>query len=934
MPARLAFACRTVLVTSLMLFASMAHAQVQLRGQVTDAATDRPLPSAEVTIVELGRSETTSNSGNYSLGNIPPGGYTVRVSFVGYAPSEQAVQVSGTDEQTLDFGLTAIGTTEEIVVTGYRAAQANALQDKRMSSVIKETLTADDAGKLPDQNVAEALRRVTGVTATVDQGEGRYVTVRGVDPSYTNITLDNQAIGSPEDTRRVALDTIPSEVLSRVEVVKAVTPDMDGHAVGGSINVVTPSAFDDPDGSFFSATADFGYYDMNEDNPFGIAAGWGQVFGPEDNWGILLSASYSKRNYDTENLQGGDPWEEEGDFLIPDSLVLRDYRIERLRSGLVANLEYRPSDEVKLYLRNLINEFEDTENQAETVWSYREGDLENQTPTSGTFTEGEGERLVSERNEKQSIRTSTLGGEFILGNWVLDASATYGEAEQETPYDSEWVFELSEVLPMTYDTSDLFFTVDAGPTFHDPDMYEFNEHARGGQNILEEVTAFQFDLERDLTVADRITTVKFGAKRISRDKTSNQDLEVFDGFADDLLLDGFTEPGKDGFYSSEREYEFGPRMNWPGLEAFFGSNAGNFELNDADTVAESFGVDFDVSEDVTAGYVMGTMDFGRATVIGGVRVERTETEFSAFDLVFLDGDAETPVPVTGDRSYTHWLPSLHLRMELRDDLLMRAAWTNTIGRPSYEVNVPFRIFEIEEEEDDPNVFQGEAEQGNPDLEPLESMNLDLALEWYFQSGGILAAGVFYKDIDKPIFTRFTELEDEVFEGRNFSELVVVTTDNAESGEIFGLELNYQQQFLGLPSPFNGLGVAVNYTFTDSEATVFDRDDKVPFFLQSDHIGNAALFYERSGMEARLAYTYYSTYLDTLGDDVSQDLYFDKRAQVDFKTSYQFTDYLNVFFEWNNITDEPLRFFSGKESGRLAENEIYGWNVVGGVQVKF
>src|SRR5690606_19906846 len=125
-------------------------------------------------------------------------------------------------------------------------------------------------------------------------------------------------------------------------------------------------------------------------------------------------------------------------------------------------------------------------------------------------------------------------------------------------------------------------------------------------------------------------------------------------------------------------------------------------------VAESFGVDFKVSEDVTAGYVMATVDFDRATVTGGVRVERTETDFSAFDLVFVDGDAETPMPVTGRKNYTHWLPSLHLRMELRDDLLLRAAWTNTIGRPSYEVNVPFRIFEIEE--DDPNIFEGEAEQ--------------------------------------------------------------------------------------------------------------------------------------------------------------------------------------------------------------------------------
>ena len=926
------FARRLILLIGLTGLAVTAEAQVSVRGQVTDASTGRALPSAEVRLEELGRTVTTTTSGEYVIGNVPAGSYTLVVRTVGYRPVERTIQVSETEAPSGDVALAAVGVTEEVVVTGYRAAQANALQDKRMAAMIKETLTADDAGKLPDQNVAEALRRVTGVTATVDQGEGRYITVRGVDPSYTNITLDSAVIGSPEDTRRVAMDTIPSEVLSRVEVVKAVTPDLDGHAVGGSINVITPSAFDDPDGRFFSATADYGYYDLNSKYPVGLSAAWGQTFGPDEQWGIVLSGSFSDREYDTENLQGGDPWEEEGDFLIPDELVLRDYRIERLRRGIVANLEYRPSDDVKLYFRNLFNRFEDTEVQAETVSAYREGDLENQTATSGTFTEGEGARLISERLEKQSIRTSTLGGEFVLGRWLLDAAVTIGEGEQDTPSDREWAFELSETFPMTYDTSELFFTVDAGPDFHDPALYEFDEYLRGGQLVVEDVTALKFDLEREIEFGDTPTTIKFGAKRTEREKTSDQNMTVYDGFADDLTLTGFTEPGKPDFYASEKPYEFGPRMVFPSLEDFFSANGGDFEVSDGDTVAESFGVDFRVAEDVTAGYAMGTFDVGRATITGGVRVERTEVDFNAFDLVFLDGDPEEPVPVTGDKSYTHWLPSLHLRMEMTDNLLLRAAWTNTVGRPSYEVNAPFRIFEIDE--DDPGIFEGEAEAGNPDLEPLESMNFDLALEWYLESGGILAAGVFYKDIENPIFTRFTELEDGEFEGRFFSELVIQTTDNAESGDIFGIEFNYQQQFLALPSPLNGFGVAFNYTYTDSEATVFDRTDPVPFFLQSDHIGNAALFYERAGFEARLAYTYYSTYLDAIGDDTFQDLYFDERGQLDFKASYDFTDNVSAFLEVLNMTDEPLRFFSGKNSGRLAENEIYSWNAVAGVQVTF
>jgi TonB-dependent receptor len=921
--------------TLLLCAAAEAQVQVAIRGEVTDANTSRVLPSAEVQLLEIGRTVTTATGGQYAFNNVPAGNYTLRVTTLGYQPVEQTVTVPASGTATANVGLVAVGLTEEIVVTGYRASQANALQDKRMSAMIKETLTADDAGKLPDHNVAEALRRVTGVTATVDQGEGRYVTVRGIDPSYSSVTLNNQVIGSPEDTRRVALDTIPSEVMSRIEVVKSVTPDMDGNSVGGAINIVTPSAFDDPDGHFFSATADFGYYDLNGKNPFGLSAAWGQTFGAEDHWGVLLSASYTDRNFDSENLQGGDPWEDEDGFLIPDEQVLRDYRIERVRSGLVANLEYKPSDSATLYFRNLLNFYEDTESQAETIWAYREGDLENQTATSGTFTEGEGEKLISDRLEKQSITTSSLGGEFLFNQWTLDASVTFGKAEQDTPRDREWSFELADPLAMDYDTSNFFWMVTAQDeaAFETPGNYEFNEYLRGGQIIVEDLLALQLDLERDISVAGHQGFVKFGLKQIDREKTSDQNMDVFDGYEDDFTADGFTEPGKSDFYDSAASgYEFGPRLLYDALESFYSANSAGFELSDGDTVAESYGVDFEVDETISSAYVMGELEIGRATLVGGLRVEMTESDYSAYDLIFLDGDPAAPVPTTGSNDYDHWLPSLQMRMALNENLLLRAAWTNTIGRPSYEFLPPFRIFEIDE--DDPGVFEGEAEAGNPNLVPLESMNLDLALEWYLESGGILAAGMFYKDIDKPIFTRITVLEDEVFEGRFFSELELSTTENADSGEIFGLEFNYQQQLLFLPSPFNGFGISLNYTYTDSEATIFDRVDPVPFFLQSEHIGNAALYYERSGFEARLAYTYYSTYLDEVGDDASQDYYADDRGQLDFKASYQFTDNINAFVEVLNMTDEPLRFISGRKSGRLAENEIYGWNTLAGLQIKF
>jgi TonB-dependent receptor len=914
----------------------------EVTGRVTDSTTGRPLPNATVRIEPLGRTVVADRSGEFRVADVPAGSYQVTAHSVGFRDAMQTLEVPATGAVTHTFAMLGAG-VEEITVTGFRLALATALQDKKSSAVIKDSITADDAGKLPDQNAAEALQRLPGVSTTTDQGEGRYVTVRGIDPGLNNVTLDNQILGTPEpDDRRIALDTVPANLLAKLEVVKSVTPDMDGNAIGGAINIVTPSAFDEEDGHFASASIEYGYYDLNGDNPFGGALAWGQTFG-DDRWGIVLSASYSEREYASHNLQGGDPWQEEGDFLVPDELDLRDYLIERKRSGIVANLEFRPSDATKLYFRNLYNRFEDIELQPETVYDYRNGDLVDQTPTSGTFTEGEGSRELQKRREIQSIQSSTLGGEFRVGErWTVGASYTLGKSEQDTPWDYGWVFELDDPLPMTYDTSGTFFRVDGGPGFEDASAFEFDEHYRAKQLVEEDLNIVQIDLQRDMNLGGRNGFVKFGAKLIDREKTSDQNAVVYDGLDldDDLLLSQVSRNGDPDFYCNERCYTFGPKVDFAAAERFFNDNAAAFEVNPEDTVAEEYGDDYVIEERISAGYVMLQFDVSPTlSVIGGVRVEKTEADYQAYDLEFVDGDID-PVPpkVRGSKDYTNWLPGLQMRWALRQDLVVRAAWTNTIGRAAYEQLVPFRNFEIEEldPEDCPNApascFEGELETGNPDLEPIESMNWDASVEWYLPSG-VLAAGVFYKDIEHPVFTRLQVLEEEEFEGRFYSELELLRPENAESGHIFGIELNYQQSFTGLPAPFDGLGVSIGYTYSDSSAKVFDRSDDIPFFLQSEHVGNVALFYERSGVGLRLGYSYRSEYLDTLGEGPDEDLYVDDHGQLDFKASYDFNDMFTVYLQVQNLTDEPLRFTSGR-GRRLAENEMYSWNAMAGLQVKF
>ena len=906
-----------------------------ITGRVMETESGRPLPNATVRIAELNLVTQSDRAGQYRFTNVPAGSYTVEASYVGLANLSSQVTVPEAGPVEAALAMNSSEQLEEIEVTGFRLAQLTALQDKRSAMLIKESITANDAGKLPDQNAAETLARVTGVSVTTDQGEGRYVNIRGIDAALNNVTIDGQTIGSPEgDTRRVALDTVPANILAKLEVVKSVTPDLDGNAIGGSINIVTPSAFDDPDGKFLSASADFGYYDLGGQNPVGGSLAWGQVFNDEK-FGVILSASYSDREFTSENVQGGDPWEEEGDFLIPGEMNIRDYLIRRVRKGLVANFEFRPNDNVQVYFRNIFNRYEDTELQREVTYDYINGDLIDQTATSGTFTEGEGERANSRRFEIQEIRSSSLGAEFTPGAWTIGASFTLGHTEQDTPQDNFWSFELDEEMPMTYDTSDEFWVVSAGPEFQDAANFEFNEYSRGGQLIEEDLHIGQLDFKRDINFGDNAGYFKFGAKLMSRESTSDQDLVVYDGFDgdDDLLLTQVAAPGNPDFYRSVRSYyPFGPTVDFNAAEAFFGDNAADFEVSDADTIAESYGVDYEVAEDVTAAYLMALATVGSATFVGGVRVEKTETDFQAYDIVFVDGDTVDPPPqVTGSKEYTNWMPGVQMTWAIKENLLMRAAWTNTIGRPSYEQNVPFRVFELEE--GDPGEFEGEIEAGNSDLDPLESANYDLTFEWYTDNGGLLSAGVFMKDIDNPIFNRVQDLEDVTFEGRFYTDLQITQPQNATTGEIVGVELGFQHQFVSLPGWLSGFGLSASYTWTDSEADLEEREDPVPFFLQSENVANVSVYWEKHGLEMRLGYAYRSEYLYALGDDVDQDLYIDTHGQLDFKTSYEFNDQWTAFIQFQNLTDEPLRYFSG-DSSRMAENEIYSWNVLAGFSMKF
>ena len=923
-----------------------------LAGFVYDATDTIALQSAQVRVVEADRVVTTERDGSYLIADLPAGSYTLEVRYVGAETVRQTVTVPATGLVQLDIALG--GSTAEILVIGQAANQASALSRKREADTVSDVLTRDAIGQFPDQNVAESLRRLPGINVLNDQGEGRFVSVRGLDPELNSTSLNGVRVPAPEsDVRSVALDVISSDIIESIEVKKSLTPDMDADTIGASVEIETTSAFDRKK-DLLTAKVEGSYNDYADH--ISPKASFDFATKLSDSFGVSGGISYYKRKFETDNIEA-DGWEEADAGPFATEVQYRDYDVERERISATLGLDVRVGADTELYLKGVYSQFDDQEYRRRTTFDL--GDFEDDGPSSfdgvnAVFDDSDEEftveRDIKDRFETQKIRSVVFGGETDTGDFFAEYSASWAKSSEVEngsvdPTQFERDFE-DDGLALGFDYADprvpLYSIItDAGDSFFDASTYELNDIEYVElSDAQDEEFALRLDLGKEFYSDAGTFTVQGGAKARWREKSYAKTVSFWED-APLTLADVLGE-------QTYRLTDMGPVASYTGASDYFFANMGEFEEAEVDSAFDSAVEDYSITEDIMAGYLLGRWDSSTLRVIGGVRYEHTKNDILGNDVLLVEEDGTLPgggtatddtvivTPVMVEKDYGHWLPSLNLRWEAQDDVILRLAGYRSIVRPKLSKLAP--RFAVEQNDDD----EREGEFGNPDLEPYDAWNFDASLEYYLSGNGAISAAFFYKDISN--FIVDVNVEDPgVYRGIAYDEAVIPI--NGESGEIFGIELSYAQALDFLPSPLDGFLVQANYTYTDATGTVPDGDfsdiasvdsyREIMLPSSSKHTFNGVLGYEKGPIDLRLSGTYRDSYLDEIGGGADEDRLVDDHFQLDFSAKFKVNDNIKLYYEWVNINN--AKYFAYNTLGgqeNLYQYEEYNWTMKFGARVSF
>lgn len=893
----------------LLLLPAPAAAQLStIVGTVVDAQTGLALPGVTVRITGSSNGTVSTPEGRFALRGVAEGRREVAFEYLGYATETRSVLLDR-GVHTLDVRLEpqAID-VQGLTVTGRRRGQAAALSQQRASATITNVVAADQIGRFPDGNVEDAVKRIPGIVVIQDQGEARFGLIRGTEPRLNSVMINGERVPSAEaEVREVQLDLVPSDMIAQVEVTKALTPDMDADAIGGSVKLVTRAA---PVERRVSATFGSGYNFLARE-PMVIGSGvYGQRFA-DDRIGLVLSGSYFDHQLGSDNIEA--EWADEGNGAFIEEFQIREYQVQRIRRSVSAGLDVRLDDANTLTWRSIYNHRDDWENRFRLVLKLEEPDA-NGNAMAEVERQSKGglgsDRIDNRRLEDQRTQSHSLSGEHIFGGALLTWSTQWARASEERP-NERYIQFLQEDVPVSSDLSDLrrpSFVLPATV----PGAFELDELTEEFQSTRDTDLAGRVDLA--IPLGDGGSEIQFGGRVRDKEKIRDNDFYEYDAVAISSLADATVAD------YSNRDFRAGSYAAGTFATEDF---LGELPLQDGALFAgerlfdEFVPANFTADERIVAGYAMLEQKVGNdVEVILGARVERTDIAYTGFE--FLDDD-ESFSPTSGSREYTNLFPSVIATVRTSPQANLRFAWTNTIARPNYYDLVPYRIV---------NLADSELEVGNPDLDPTTSMNFDVLYEHFFANIGLVSGGAFYKDIDDFIFSYTLDDAVDPVTGTVFSE--VTRPENGGAATILGFEVAVQRSL-----PF-GFGVYANYTFSESSVDGLPipgrEDEDLPLPGTARHTGNGSVSFDGAAFSLRASVNVQDAFIDPgeVGSDAFFDRYYDRAITVDLNGELRLTPTVRAFFEANNLTDQPLRYYQGV-SDRLMQEEYYHRRVQVGIK---
>lgn len=873
--------CKYFIIVWCCLIAHLGFTQnFQFHGSVADQQTGEPLVGAVVRAMPQGAYDVVGLDGNFRIKGLKKGKHTLKVSYVGYQSFEENIEIPEHTTRKIQLKPHANQTLEEVVVSAHsdksseltaRSAERNALQ--LMNIVSGKAIEIS-----PDLTVANLVQRVSGISIERNSnGDGQYAIMRGMDKRYNYTLVNGIKIPSPDNKYRyVPLDIFPSELLGRLEVSKSLTPDKEGDAVGGVINMVMKEAptqlelkanlatgyselfmnrsFDSMNkslihtqspyeayGKTYSATIqDFakGFLDTKSASPMpnviaGLSVGNRYM---HNRLGVILAGSFQNTfRGSNSDFYNSTVYDTETTSRIT-SLAQRIYSEQQQRLGLHAKLDFALNSRTKLQWYNAFMNLQNWQVRQTKTTDFSSGGYD---PVAGNAGLGYSTRL---RYTRQSIFNSTLQAKHQLAtNLSVNWSAVYSLATNAVPENTSVNF---------LGKREKFVETFTYPT----------ESARRWEHNNDQ------DIALYANVNYLFKGIDWSAGGLFRTKQR-------DNFYNNYIFKPINP-----FALYQTDYKQYSDLSWS-LE------------NPRGTVASA--LNYKASEQIGAAYVMGKWTSKEWQIITGVRAEHTS---QGYDMLYPLGELRP----SGTQDYWDILPSIHTKYALESNQNLRFSYFRSINRPGFFEIVPGKVVNEEYQE-----------RGNPDLKRAVADNIDFRYEYFPNASDQLMAGVFYKNIQNPI--EYTLQVDET-RGQD----VFYTPGNFGTAQNYGLELDMIKNF-------QNFGFKANYTYTNSSITTKKMirirnaqgnleprsvDQTRPMYGQSAHVGNLSVFYKdgKKGIDAQLAASYTGERINTVSQFLNNDLWQEAFIQMDASIEKNIGKHWTIFAKANNLLNTPMRVF--------------------------